>query len=335
MLLMKNRHSIKFKKTASYVAIAVLVAIGLAVLISAIALRINGWFGLIITNFCTVMICWAVFQFWAKISDEQRKDDYSDLKAEEEKDRRLKDAEKENAELRRQKDLLQQAQSFFANINFHKKLSLMDKTDIGYIVRNENFDELKKDEKLAGLIEGATSVLQRKQSRNLLYIHRQRVKHNLGIDLDKIRYAHHNGKLYVQGVEIVILHNTSAEIDKETEGDVDICWVTGGNILGGGEAGIKNSDSYDKLKDAYKAKIEAETNAEIRLDTEALCRQISTRLQKGLNSRYPNVEFVSLEQAETMQNLDWKAPSQDSDMELISLMSDMHMGLNLLSGGEA
>ena len=92
---MKNRHSIKFKKTASYVAIAVLVAIGLAVLISAIALRINGWFGLIITNFCTVMICWAVFQFWAKISDEQRKDDYSDLKAEEEKDRRLKDAEKE------------------------------------------------------------------------------------------------------------------------------------------------------------------------------------------------------------------------------------------------
>lgn len=330
---MKNKHIGKLKKTASLVAIAILIVIGLAVIIGSIALNISGWFGIIITNTCTVMICWAVFQLAKPMLSATRKEEYADLRAEEEKDRRLSEAEKENAELRRRNELLSQTQSFFGTINFHSKLSLMEKTDIGYIVRNDKFEDLQKDEALAPLIKATAATWLNKESRNLLYIRKKYSKFNLGIDLEKIRYAQHQGKMYVCGVEISILNNTSADLKPNKEEDVDLCLVTGGKLLDKGSIEIKGSKDYTKLKESYSSKIDSEVEEELQHGAESFCRQLTAGLQKSLESRYPDVKFISSEQAASMTGIEWKAPGENSELELKALMSDMYIGLNLISDG--
>lgn len=327
----------KIKSGLFYLGVVLLVILELAVLFAAVTVALPAWVAVLFSNLLTIIIVRLLFV----MLDSRAKTKASGPSIEQRQAEELKRLNLENSELKRQYDILSQTKTFFNQINFRRRLCLMDKTTLGYVVREEAFKELKKDGKLNELIpvmptgltdlDGLKGRFTKNEPRSLLNINKVKSKFTIGIDLDDISYAVHQGKYLLKGVEIKVLYNTSADLVEEGDDAIDICWITSKSGGKDSKRTLRESHDYDQLKKEYRKRLESEMNSTLRNEAAALCGQLTSALQQNLMLRYPNVRFITEEEAAQLAGLQWLEPGESSDMHVASIMSDMYMGLDLVT----
>lgn len=325
------------KQAFRYFLLFLLLMLELSVIFLAVTISAPGWVAVIFSNVFTIIIVRLIIL----LLPAKGKEEELELSPAQKREQELKEISLENAELKRQNDMLSQTKSIFNQINFSRKLCFLDKTTMGYVVREETFSDLKKDEELKGLIpamptsitdsDSIRSGVLKNEPRTLLNISKVYSKFSIGIDLDNIRYAVVKGKYLLKGVEVKVMYNTTAELQKDSANDVDICWVTSSSSGPDKKRTLRESHHYDNFKKEYRKKLQADIDSSLQSDAEALCAHLTKGLHENLKQRYPNIEFVSDAQAELLQDINWIAPGQSQDIKIESMMSDMYMGLDLIA----
>lgn len=213
--------------------------------------------------------------------------------------------------------VLKQTRERFSRLEKCAKLVLLEKTNSGYLVRNEKITDLNPEISKLFSNNFLDKFLDRGEKK-VLYIDYYDYKSALGVDLNKIKYSkENNNRIYICGVEIKpIIYSLS-----EGQGDVDVCWVysekTNGNI------DVKNS-SYTDFKTSYRSEQRKLTRNIYESDDKNLCTQMTASLQKTLTERYPNLIFVSSDDTEH-RNKKWRCLFDgDATIEVMNAILDIH-----------
>lgn len=211
---------------------------------------------------------------------------------------RLDLLESENRELESRLDTRAQTDAAPGDLNFTFKLEQMEYAKKGYIVKEEELDSLRTDERFRQLVPDVSLLdrmlgaikLKDNGVRKILYLKKYYYKVSIGIDFSHIKFAFDEDRILFSGVRFARLHDISGELDTD-EKDINHCWV-----LDTSEADdrteILQSFDYDPLKYAYEDMQEAETKKTLDEEASLLCDQYTSVFRRNITARFPKVGFV-------------------------------------------
>ncbi len=247
----------------------------------------------------------------------------------------IKTLEQANRDLRNMVDTGAQTISHFNKINFGVKVELMESTEIGYIVKEEQLSKIEDDERFAkympsqSLIERGRELLHLdNDSPSILYIDKVYHKSSIGINLANIKYAtSKKGDILFSGVELEILHNTSSDLIPSPD-DVNLCWIFTSDEDGNHH--IKNQDRYRDLRDFYRD-YQEQTTREVHTNNDRLlCRRYTQGLQASLRERYSNLSFVDRTLPE-YSDLAWHSLKEGCEsLEIMKIVLDIHLNIEMM-----
>ncbi|MBQ8493352.1 MAG: hypothetical protein IJ464_03620 [Alistipes sp.] len=242
----------------------------------------------------------------------------------------------ENHHLETQLQAARQAEERFKHIQLDAELIVMHNTQVGYVVMEDKLSTLKSNSRFSSLIpeEGFFDSLLRTidvrdGDKKILYVDKAYHKSSIGIKFANIRYAKVKDQIYLSGVDLEVLHDTSGDLrEYKSDSDVQRCWVYCENT--DETSKIYNSDNYRALKTAYRKYQQDEALTAHHQRSVQLSRHFTQSLHSSLCSRYDNLHFISKD-SEAYNRYDWRQLG-DGNMgsDLIHIMSDMYMSLTIM-----
>lgn len=211
---------------------------------------------------------------------------------------RLDLLESENRELESRLDTRAQTSEATGDLNFTFKLEQMEYAKKGYIVKEENLDALRTDDRFRnlvpdiGLIDKMLSAIKLKENgvRKILYLRKYYYKVSIGIDFSKVKFAFDGDRVLFSGVKFSRLHDISGELTPDPH-DINHCWVLDTNDEDG-RAEILQSFDYDQLRYTYEDMQELETRKSLDEEAGLLCEQYTSVFRANIAARFPKVGFV-------------------------------------------
>ena len=219
---------------------------------------------------------------------------------------RLDLLESEKRELESRLDTRAQTTAASGDLNFTFKLEQMEYAKKGYIVKEENLDALRTDERFRALVPDISlldkmlSAIKLKENgvRKILYLRKYYYKVSIGIDFSKVKFSFDGDRILFSGVKFTRLHDISGELTPDT-GDINHCWVLDTNE-DEGRAEILQSFDYDQLRYTYEDLQELETRKSLDEEAGSLCEQYTSVFRRNIAARFPQVGFVdSIEDSDT------------------------------------
>ena len=219
---------------------------------------------------------------------------------------RLDLLESEKRELESRLDTRAQTTAASGDLNFTFKLEQMEYAKKGYIVKEENLDALRTDERFRALVPDISlldkmlSAIKLKENgvRKILYLRKYYYKVSIGIDFSKVKFSFDGDRILFSGVKFTRLHDISGELTPDP-GDINHCWVLDTNE-DEGRAEILQSFDYDQLRYTYEDLQELETRKSLDEEAGSLCEQYTSVFRRNIAARFPQVGFVdSIEDSDT------------------------------------
>ena len=221
-------------------------------------------------------------------------------KAEQEKalQERLDLLESENRELESRLDTRAQTGFTPGDLSFTFKLEQMEYAKKGYIVKEDDLDALRTDERFRQLVPDVSLLdrmlgaikLKDNGVRKILYLSKYYYKVSIGLDFSKIKFAFDEDRILFSGVRFARLHDITGELEHDPK-DISYCWVLDTHA-DEGRAEILQSFDYDPLKYAYEDMQEAEIRRTLDEEASALCTQYTLVFRRNVAARFPKVDFV-------------------------------------------
>ena len=206
---------------------------------------------------------------------------------------RLDLLESEKRELESRLDTRAQTTAASGDLNFTFKLEQMEYAKKGYIVKEENLDALRTDERFRALVPDISlldkmlSAIKLKENgvRKILYLRKYYYKVSIGIDFSKVKFSFDGDRILFSGVKFTRLHDISGELTPDP-GDINHCWVLDTNE-DEGRAEILQSFDYDQLRYTYEDLQELETRKSLDEEAGSLCEQYTSVFRRNIAARFP------------------------------------------------
>lgn len=238
--------------------------------------------------------------------------------------------------LKSELEAMRQAEERYTHVKFDAELILMHNTQVGYVVVEDKLSDLKNDSRFSELIPKSgfiDSILRdlavRDGEKSIIHIEKAYHKSSIGLKFADIRYACHGDHIYLSGVDLEVLHDTSGDLRSyKSSSDVNHCWVYCENK--DETSTVYNSDDYRKLKSTY-VKYQQDLVWSAHHDKSVMLSEYYTKsLHSCLCDRYHNLHFIS-KQSPDYKRYDWR-PLGDGNMgrELTHIMSDIYISLAIM-----
>lgn len=242
----------------------------------------------------------------------------------------------ERQQLKSELEAIRQAEERYTQVKLDAELILMHNTQVGYVVVEDKLSDLKNDPRFSGLIPEAgffDSILQgldmRNKEKSIIHIEKAYHKSSIGLRFADIRYSRRGDQIYLSGVDLEVLHDTSGDLRQyKSSRDVSRCWVYCENK--DETSTVYNSDDYRKLKSTY-VKYQQDLACSAHHNQSVMLSEYYTRsLHSSLCDRYPNLHFIS-KHSPDYNRYDCR-PLGDGGMgrELMHIMSDMYISLTIM-----
>lgn len=332
----------KISTVGNFLKLLVFFALELLIIGGAITLDFPAEVKLLVSNVLSIILAFIFYRSIAKVMTEAAKGEISRNLHEESLNARIAKLESEKRDLEQKLESADQTRRFFDEIKFEEKLELLEVSSSGYIVKEEDFQSVCNNTTLAPLVPNTLRQEVReflgkwgekhitpKEKRSMLFIEKARHKFSIGIRLSDIHYAidPSTGTIYLSGLELSILHDTSAEL-KRKQGDISHCWVV--TTDSNGDSTIKNASTYNRLENAYRQMQIDSTTEMVERNTKAQCLAYTKGVQESLRQRYPNLRFVPVSER-GQYSLNWQAIRfGGNDPQVTRIITDMVLGLHFL-----
>lgn len=336
-------------KTWNFVKMLVFIFLELAIIVGAIMLDLTVEVAVLVTNIVTFILALVSYKTFAKVMTSAAHDQIQNNLREQSLRDRISALEDEKKRLKDQLETSDQTRRFFNEISFGTKLELLEVASSGYVVKEEDMEDVQRisgmkelipstfgqgvqrhTNKLKSLFTGENpDDMEVSEKRSMLYIEKSYNKYSIGINLDNVRYAidRHSGKIYLSGLDIVKLHNTSAELSRSSN-DISHCWVL--SETNDGDRRICRDKKYDQLEAAYRRYQENSVRGVVESEISAKCQQYTKGIRESLSARYRNLEFVEANQRGNY-NLTWLSLRMaGGEQEVMRIATDMVIGLQML-----
>lgn len=216
-------------------------------------------------------------------------------RAETELKEKVSTLERANRELESRLDTFMQTAQVPANVSLSFKVETMTYDKTGYIVKEEPLERFLEDpayrlSEHRGLVEKLSKWMDdiaHPGQKKVLYIGKYYIKASIGLDFTKIKFALDGGVLRLFGVTFSKLNDLAFERDPD---DVEHCWLLNEDSLGA--VAINDSGLYRDFTEAYAAARETEAGETLAAEVESLCAHYTEVFRKGLESRFPGIEFT-------------------------------------------
>lgn len=329
----------KISTVGNFLKLLVFFALELLIIGGAITLDFPAEVKLLVSNVLSIILAFIFYRSIAKVMTEAAKGEISRNLHEESLNARIAKLESEKRDLEQKLESADQTRRFFNEIEFGVKIELLEEKSSGYVVKEEHFDSIKRNTYLASKIPTNLRNIGNRvfggfeENRSMLFIDKVYRKHSIGINLQDIEYAidPSSGNIYLCGMDITILHDTSADLESyhHPTDDISHCWVIS-TKQNGEDATIKTANTYDALERAYRATQLQTISESVTRDIKAKCLQYTRGIQNNLIQRYPNLRFISADERDNYK-LTW-CPIRhgNCDPTVMRLITDMVFGLQFL-----
>gem|GEM_PF-850572 len=128
-----------------------------------------------------------------------------------------------------------------------------------------------------------------KGEQKILYIKHFHEKAIIGIDIAKIRFCKHDGKIYLEGVRVENLHQEMTVRSGDGDG-MERCMVL--NVDNGEIKGINNAEKYNWFKQEYSIKQRDLLDFEFGQEVSSICASYTEVIKNNLSAKFPSIRFV-------------------------------------------
>lgn len=250
---------------------------------------------------------------------------------EKELNQRIKDLENKNRMLADEFDMNRMLDNFLHTINFAANLELIRVDTAGYIVKEQlirNVREILDLNQNYPEPDGLQEKLDLNIPDKIFYVREKQYKQTLGIKLGELSYAEYEDRVYISGLTFSVLQSYN---NLPPNGGVDFCVLenTNANVL---ERRFITSNKYDEFKNEYKNYHNQLFEQEMNEKANSICEQLTSKMHNMLQSKYTNLEFVTLERKNKLNKLDWKDFSTigTSSSRVVRIACDIFTGLDMV-----
>ena len=272
---------------------------------------------IVLSNVITLILTFLAFKplnSWLQDSLMERQQALIEkMEKDRELERKVEALEQENRSLSDKLDTRVQTGALPVHIDYTFKVEQMEYAKQGYVVKEEEVDELDRgrftipDRKFFETIL-EDSLLKEASIRKILYIHKFYYKVSLGIDFSKMMYAVDGNTVLFYGVRFEKLHDISSEMLPESE-DIDRVEIL---KISGDKTEIRQDKEYDDLKAQYRIARAEEVKTGMEEEVTALCNQYTAALQESIRNRFGDrVGFV--DSIEDHRDKNWYALKGSKD----------------------
>lgn len=292
---------------------------------------------IILSNVVTILITLIAFQpintIIQNAFSEKARELVEKEKAEEELQESVRQLESRNAELLSRLDTWGQMAYAPTKVNFSAKLETMTYEKEGYIVREEPVDEklftIAEPQGLVDLYKAWRDESAHSGPKTVLYIGKQYAAKALGIDFSKVKYAFSEGKVFLFGARISIIHDLTPQ---KAETDIEHCWVLNNDQDKRDKSrtvvSINTAAHYSEIPQAFSKMCREQATEEVDAEVNNLCLQYTAIFRKCLSDHYPGIIFCdSIEDTPYT----WYALNErPSEKRVIPIASGMFLVANVL-----
>ena len=232
-------------------------------------------------------------------------------------------------------DMNRMLDNFLHTINFDANLELIRVDTAGYIVKEQLIENVLE---ILDLNQNYPQPgdLQRRLDLNIpdkiFYVKEKQHRQTFGIDLRELWYAEDEDNVYICGLTFGVLHSYN---NLPPNGGVDFCVLenTNANIV---ESRFITSNNYDEFKNEYKNYHNQLFEQEMNEKANSICEQLTSKMHNMLQSKYTNLEFVTLERKNELNDLTWNRFSRirDSSSRVVRIACDIFTGLDMVKNVE-
>ena len=325
------------RRTSSYIWIGLcLILIGVNIAVFLTFPKILSPMAIALSNAVTMVLTALAFKPVNDLVQSTLAAKQEELSLKQEKERLLQERvatlEAENRELEQQLQTRQQTSTMPSDINFTFKLEQLEFAKKGYIVKQEDIDELDRETFEVPDVSMIGSLLENMVGkadylRKILYIHKFYYKASIGIDFSRIKFATSGGRIIFHGVKFSRLHDISSELIPDEE-DIEMCEILKVSGDKGEKVEIRSGSEYDKLKSQYRSEQATMAKESIEAEVEDLCAQYTRVFRESIRERFPDIAFVeSIDDSD----LNWYVLSGSDNAQVVEIAANMLMLTSLMN----